>query len=482
MHLQLPDCRRILLCLTLFLTACNSAIPTTEPDLVATEVVVQKTAAAILTAEAAPTQATSEPTSTPAPDEPTTTPGAVSDTPPPTVSSENTSSPTPTSTPETATTLTCTVVASSLNLRGGPGVAYTPIITIGQGIELVPIGFSAVGYPGGQWVQVQTPDNQTGWVSADPQFVTCNVDFAALPPVSVPPPPTATPTATLVPAQPTSTPSPTPESFVVFEPPGGGNDNIDGHIVFPGYSQGQLNFDDLVFRDKLVFRVVAFDKNVGKSDGAGIDNVSFKISGDQGTVHERTERTPGYCVFGGGEPTCEVWTFDQHNYRWPEPFQQQAITNGDYSVQITITPDEGDPANWNFNFRIEDAEEAQTSNVTAYIVQAAPNSDADVVYDALIFQVFASADGVNDGAGIDRVDMHIIGPDGEVYHRTEQSAAYCAFSGGEPDCNAWNFAENGYQWPNGDPIEFGGEYLLQAVVHAEDGSSTTVEMAIQILQ
>jgi hypothetical protein len=71
---------------------------------------------------------------------------------------------------------------------------------------------------------------------------------------------------------------------VVFEPPGGGNDNIDGYAVFPGYNQGQLDFDDLVFRDKLVFGVVAFDKNVGQTDGAGIDNVSFRIIGDQGTV------------------------------------------------------------------------------------------------------------------------------------------------------------------------------------------------------
>jgi hypothetical protein len=376
----------------------------------------------------------------------------------------------------------CTVVAASVILRSGPGVAYEPpIANLGQGATLTPVGFSAVGYPGGQWVQVQTPDNLTGWVSTDPQFVACNVNPATLPPVSVPPP-TATPTP--IPAQPTPTPSPTPEQFVIFEPPGGGNDNIDGYLVFPGYTQDQLNINDLVFRDKLVFQVVAFDKNWGQSDGAGIDNVRFKISGDQGTVHERTEENAAYCVFSGGEPLCNVWVFAQHNYRWPEPYQHQLITNGNYSVQITINPQDGDSANWNFDFRIEGALEQQPpdqpSTLTAYIVQTGPNSDADVVSDALIFQVFASTDGVNDGAGIDRVDMRIIGLNGEVYQRTEQNAAYCAFSGGEPNCNVWNFAENGYQWPNGDPIEFGDEYLLQAIVHAEDGSSTTVEMNIQI--
>jgi len=477
MRLQSPSYRFALLCLTLFLAACNSANPTPEPDRIATEVAVQRTAAAILTAEAT----TATPTLTPASVEPTSPPSPATDTPTLTPTNDNTPSTTATATVETAATPACAVVASSLNLRSGPGVAYEPpVTTLVRDALLIPIGFSAVGYPGGQWVQVQTPDNQTGWVSADPQFVTCNIDPATLPPISVPPPPTATPTLTPIPAQPTPTLSPTPESFVVFEPPGGGNDNIDGYVVFSGYSQGQLNFDDLVFRDRLVFRVVAFDKNVGQTDGAGIDSVYFKILGDQGTVHERTERTPGYCVFGGGEPTCEVWNFTEHNYHWPEPFQHQSITNGDYSVQITITPDEGDSANWNFDFKIEDAVEGQASNLTAYIVQTGPNSDADVVSEALIFQVFASTDGVNDGAGIDRVDMRIIGPDGEVHQRTEQSAAYCAFSGGEPDCNVWNFAENNYQWPNGDSIEFGDEYLLQAIVHAEDGSSTTVEMDIQI--
>lgn len=479
MRLQSPSYRFALLCLTLFLAACNRLAPTPEPDRIATEVAVQKTAAAILTAEAAATT----PTLTPASVEPTSPPSPATDTPAPAPTDDN-PSPTPTFTSEAAAAPACTVVASSLNLRSGPGVAYEPpITTIEQGVELTPIGFSAVGYPGGQWVQAQTPNNQTGWVSADPQFVSCNIDPATLPPISVPPPPTATPTLTPIPAQPTPTPSPTPESFVVFEPPGGGNDKIDGYVVFPGYNQGQLNFDDLVFRDRLVFRVVAFDKNVGQTDGAGIDNVRFEITGEQGTVHERTERTAGYCVFGGGEPNCEVWIFDRRNYRWPDPHGDKAIENGSYSVKIIINPKEGEPANWRFDFRIEGAKEQQSgqaSNLVAYIVQTGPNSDADVVSDALIFQVFASTDGVNDGAGIDRVDMRIIGPNGQVYQRTEQNAAYCAFSGGEPDCNVWNFAENNYQWPNGDPIEFGDEYLLQAIVHAEDGTSSTVEMDIQI--
>jgi hypothetical protein len=75
--------------------------------------------------------------------------------------------------------------------------------------------------------------------------------------------------------------------------------------------------------------------------------------------------------------------------------------------------------------------------------------------------------------------MEIIGPNGQVHQRTEQTAGYCAFGGGEPDCNIWDFAEQGNQWPNGDSIE-PGDYSLRATVYAEDGNSTTVEMNVQI--
>lgn len=454
--------------LGLLAIACNPLAPPT-PDLVATQVAVGKAAAATLTAEAVAAQ--------PSPAATTTISGEASPTPVPQTTGDTVAQPTPTGTP-VPTAPVCTVVAASLNVRSGPGVTYEPPLTkLTQGTTLSPIGFSATGYPGGQWVQVQTPDQQSGWVSADPQFINCNIDPTTLPPAAAPPTPTPTNTPTLIP-----TPSPTPEQFVIFEPPGGGNDNIGGYVVFPGYTQGQLDFNNLVFHNKLVFQVVAFDKNKGHTDGAGIDSVQFEILGDPGTVHERTERTPGYCVFGGGEPTCNVWNFAEHNYRWPEPHQDQVITNGLYSAQITINPKNGDSANWNFDFRIEGAleqDQPQSSNLTAQIIQTGPGDTSEVVSGALVFQVFASTDGVNDGEGIDRVEMEIIGPNGQVHQRTERTPGYCAFGGGEPDCNVWNFAENGNQWPNGDPIE-SGEYLLRAVVYAKDGNSTTVDTSIQI--
>ena len=51
----------------------------------------------------------------------------------------------------------------------------------------------------------------------------------------------------------------------------------------------------------------------------------------------------------------------------------------------------------------------------------------------------------------------------EVYRRRENNAGYCAFGGGEPNCNVFDFADNNDEWPNGEPIRDGGEYTLRAV-------------------
>jgi hypothetical protein len=43
----------------------------------------------------------------------------------------------------------------------------------------------------------------------------------------------------------------------------------------------------------------------------------------------------------------------------------------------------------------------------------------------------------------------------------------------------WGFAEHGFQWPNGNPIE-PGAHTLRATVFAMDGNETSVETVIQI--
>ena len=75
----------------------------------------------------------------------------------------------------------------------------------------------------------------------------------------------------------------------------------------------------MVFGDRIVFQAEVFDENVGQTDGAGIESVTFTIRDETGEkVHERTERNAGYCVFGGGEPDCTVWRFSEHGDKWPD--------------------------------------------------------------------------------------------------------------------------------------------------------------------
>ena len=89
------------------------------------------------------------------------------------------------------------------------------------------------------------------------------------------------------------------------------------NVLIPGgvpYGDG----DTAVFRDRVVFQVEVFDRTAGQRDGAGIESVTFTITDETGQeVHTRTEKTPGFCVFGGGEPDCTVWRFSEHGGQWP---------------------------------------------------------------------------------------------------------------------------------------------------------------------
>lgn len=81
----------------------------------------------------------------------------------------------------------CTVSAAGLNLRRGPDTAFAPPIRLlRQGDELIPLGRTTDG----GWLRVQAADDGTeGWVSANPQFVTCTVPVATLPVLAAPPTP-----------------------------------------------------------------------------------------------------------------------------------------------------------------------------------------------------------------------------------------------------------------------------------------------------
>lgn len=88
----------------------------------------------------------------------------------------------------------------------------------------------------------------------------------------------------------------------------------------------------------------------------------------------------------------------------------------------------------------------------------------------LVFQVLARNPeaGEHDGAGVSNVEFIIFDQNGqEVHRRTENLAGYCAFGGGEPDCNVWRFAERDFKWPSGLDIQ-SGIHTLVATINMQD--------------
>ncbi len=224
-----------------------------------------------------------------------------------------------------ATTGPACTVRQDVNLRSGPGTAYDPPITSLQaGAELIPTGFNPQGVPGGSWLQVEVKGQNTkGWVSAGSQYISCNVELASLPPVSVSAPPKLTPP-----------------------------------IVSAGAADGdnQDNFRiSLDFNPDYFLRVYVFysedpnEKFRAKKDGRGIASVEFAITSPNGdvTYYDRTENNPGYCTFGGGEPDCNPWIVEGGQYKWKEG--GQPVKSGKYGLTITVTADNGQVGDWLWN-------------------------------------------------------------------------------------------------------------------------------------
>ena len=175
--------------------------------------------------------------------------------------------------------------------------------------------------------------------------------------------PVASPTRLVVTVVPTATPPPPPQPTrvqVAVVPVDGsdGNRNLGNrrnvnegrNVLLPGFAASQVS-RPMTFWDKIVFQVEVFDSNIGQKDGAGIESVTFAVTDESGAkVHERTEKTPGYCVFGGGEPDCEIWRFSEHGYTWPGGAE---VRPGVHDVQIFIKPKNGAAVTWFWSFRIE---------------------------------------------------------------------------------------------------------------------------------
>lgn len=340
-----------------------------------------------------------------------------------------------------------------------------------------------------------TPDVVATRVAQDQAVAATLTAAAALPqvPTATPAPATATPVQANAPTA-TSVPPPATPTPLVIEalPVDGENGNLtlrsswegnEGRNVFlPGFSHNEVT-QPMVFRGRIALRVEVFDPQVGQRDGDGIKQVDFSIKDENGDeVYNRKETSAAYCLFSGDDPLCSTLVFAKSGNKWPNG---KLITNGDYEADISIQPQHGENALWVFRFKIADAANLQTTkpDLFAQIVQTASGSTDTTLTRDLVFQVEAydPAVGNSDGAGIDHVDLDIIGPNNKrVYHHAENTAHYCAFGGGEPNCNEFEFAQNNYHWPdNGSEIR-NGQYRLVATVHAKDGRSKTVELQVKI--
>lgn len=96
-----------------------------------------------------------------------------------------------------------------------------------------------------------------------------------------------------------------------------------------------------------------------------------------------------------------------------------------------------------------------------------------VFRDKVVFQVevFDPNVGSQDGDGIQDVKITIRDGDKVVHERTEEQAGYCAFGGGEPDCNVWGLADHDYKWPEGEPITNYRTYNVDIVITPEEGEA-----------
>jgi hypothetical protein len=102
-----------------------------------------------------------------------------------------------------------------------------------------------------------------------------------------------------------------------------------------------------------------------------------------------------------------------------------------------------------------------------------PNGlEGEPVFDNVYFvkmDVHDPAVGDQNGDGITKVDFQVQDLNGNtVYSRPENTASYCIFGGGEPNCNPWVIENGVAKWTaGGDTIE-SGDYKLNIFVTADN--------------
>lgn len=118
---------------------------------------------------------------------------------------------------------------------------------------------------------------------------------------------------------------------------------------------------------------------------------------------------------------------------------------------------------------------ANTPKTAAVPIPVVSNSNVEGNFNGLIGKVHFSRgylmrmeaytpDGSQDGDGIQRVTFTISDANGTVYQHSEQTAGYCIFGGGEPDCNPWPQQNGQVVWGAGGPPVQPGTYSVQIEV------------------
>ncbi len=271
--------------------------------------------------------------------------------------------------------------------------------------------------PPTSWVRVQVVGGgPTGWVSAGGQYIACNINLSQLPLGVIPP--TYTPTATPN-YTPTYTPTPT------WTPPLGST---------PTYTP-----------------TPTWTPPPGSTPTYTPTPTWTPPPGSTPTYTP----TPTWTPPPGSTPTytpTPTWTPEWTPTHTPTPT---------WTPEWTPTP--------------------TTMALYGAIVETGANNNNDTISGAMSFRVAAYDPnvGTNDGDGIDWVRLQVRYSGNTVHERQENNAAYCAFSGGEPDCNIWYFNDNGNNWPNGDPIS-SGQHLLRTLIRADSGQELTIERQITI--
>ncbi len=232
----------------------------------------------------------------------------------PTLAAGNTQEANPANTTSTAQ---CSILRD-LNLRIGPGTMYRPIIRVLPANSVVtPLGYVAQGFRGGDWAYVQnTTTADKGWVSAGPQFISCNIDFGSLPPVAFGTPP----------------PAPLPKNAQASPGPGtcgkGGVTSDNGVDVYDCI----VNFQDDTF---VQLTILKNGQEIGET--SGVQNVVFTVTQNDNTVYTHTEQSYKYCIFGG-EDTCNPWLLEDYVYKWETG--GETVQVGTYKVSIIPTLDD----------------------------------------------------------------------------------------------------------------------------------------------